>query len=78
MTKKRHAKLLRAFITRVHEDGHKKGYPGSKDMYKCVRMANDGHIAEGYTREGWWQAVGKPGLGYYGMGDIKEVNRKSK
>lgn len=84
MTKKRHAKLLRAFITRVHEYGIENGgyasgrYQWPKDMYKGVRMANDGHIPEPHTREGWWQAVGKTGLQAFGMGDIKEVNRKTK
>ena len=81
MTKKRHAKLLRAFITRVHETGLKNGYPEGKwpeDMYKGVRMAMAGHIPEPYTREEWWQQIGKTGLGIWGMGDIKEVNRKTK
>lgn len=83
MTKKRHAKLLRAFITRVHEYGLKNGYPGGKapngmEMYKGVRMAMAGHIPEPYSRDEWWQKIGKTGLGIWGMGDIKEVNRKTK
>ena len=78
MTKKRHAKLLRAFVTRVHEISKKDGHAAAKDMYRCVRMANDGHIPEGYTREGWWQKVGKETLEIFGVGNIKEVNRKTK
>ena len=81
MTKKRHAKLLRAFITRVHETGRKNGYPDGEwptDLYKAVRMANDGYIPEGFTREGWWQNLGKTFFEIWGMGDIKEVNRKTK
>ena len=80
MTKKRHAKLLRAFITRIHEKalaegGYPNGWP--KDMYKAVRMANDGHQPEPFNRGEWWQKVGKNSLEIWGMGDIKEVNRKS-
>ena len=78
MTRKRHAKLLRAFTTRVHEYGLEKGHHASKDMYKGVRMANAGHIPEPYTRDGWWQKVGKETLEIFGMGDIKEVNRNTK
>lgn len=76
MTKKRHAKLLRAFITHVHETSKKDGHKASQDMYKGVRMAMAGHIPEPYTREEWWQKVGKETLEIFGMGDIKEVNRK--
>lgn len=81
MTKKRHAKLLRAFITRVHESAPANGgYPEGKtpkDMYKGVRMAMAGHIPAPYSREGWWQYIGKTNLEIWGMGDIKEVNRKT-
>lgn len=81
MTKKRHAKLLRAFVTRVHEYGLANGgYPEGKtpkDMYKPVRMAKAGHIPEPYTRDGLWQYIGKTSLEIWGMGNIKEVNRRS-
>lgn len=80
MTKKRHAKLLRAFITRVHEYGRAHGYVDctGRKMYQGVRAANDGFIPKGSnfeTRLDWWQAVGKQTLDLFGMGDIKEVNR---
>lgn len=78
MTKKRHAKLLRALITNIHLTALKQGgYPGGKepkDMYKAVRMANAGAIPEGYTREQWWKNI-KSFLDCFGMADIKEINR---
>lgn len=76
MTKKRHAKLIRAFITNVHLTALKQGgYPNGKwpkDMYKGVRMANAGVIPEGYTRDQWWKTI-KSSLECFGMGNIKEI-----
>ena len=78
MTKKRHAKLLRALITNIHLSAIAQGgYPSGKqpkDLYKGVRLANDGHIPEGHTREQFWKSI-KTVLECYGMADIKEINR---
>jgi hypothetical protein len=82
MTKKRHAKLLRAFATKIHvyAQANYLDYkaPHGKEMYKCVRLAENGLIpvnpATGvYTRQDWWKFI-KPSLEIFGMGDIKEVN----
>ena len=82
MTKKRHAKLLRAFASKIHVYGqaNNKDYkaPHGMDMYKCVRLAEKGLIPVNpeqnvYSRKDWWTFI-KPSLELFGMGDIKEVN----
>lgn len=85
MTKKRHAKLLRALVTRVHEKDKKDkkdGYiaPNGKRLYKCVEYAQRGLIPrlpelDINTRLDWWRWLGKDTLGMWGMGDIKELKR---
>lgn len=81
MTKKRHAKLMRAFATRISEYGVKnmEGYkkPHGKEMYKCVQLAEQGLIPklvdkETNTRLEWWQGVADT-VRLFGMGDIKEI-----
>lgn len=79
MTKKRHAKLMRAFVTRVHEEGKKQGYtaPHGKALYKCVYMAEQGLIPKipdriTNTRLDWWQNIGAA-MDLWGMDNIKEI-----
>ena len=77
MTKKRHAKLLRAFITNIHktaiaQGGYPNGVKVPVDMYKAVRMANAGCIPAGFTREQFWK-TNKLALVSFGMADIKEI-----
>lgn len=83
MTKKRHAKLMRAFVTKINEYGVKnmKDYkkPNGKEMYKCVRLAEQGLIPklvgrETDTRLEWWQGIADT-VQLFGMGDIKELRK---
>lgn len=76
MTKKRHTKLMRALTTCIHNWAVEHGEITPKnDMYKGVRLANDGFIPTGYaTRASWWESVAKSGvLEIFGMSAPKEV-----
>ena len=77
MTKKRHSKLLRAFVTRIHEYGMKQGYkaPHGKAMYKCTRMGFvENPKVNIKTRLDYWKAV-EDAVVLFGMGDIKELRK---
>lgn len=79
MTKKRHAKLMRALVTRIHEKGLQQGYkaPHGKALYKCVYLAEQGLIPKipdrlTNTRLDWWKKIGA-GMEIWGLDDIKEL-----
>ena len=73
MTKKRHAKLLRAFETRILEYYRSLGYNVHPKMYVAVRNAENGYWPPTCeSRLAFWQRVGKDVLAFYGM-KIKEI-----
>jgi hypothetical protein len=41
MTRKRYAKLLRAFLTNYNEDSKARGLSPAKDLYRAVRAVNN-------------------------------------
>lgn len=60
MTKKRHCKLLRAFVTKVNEYA-KANCPQNvvkgKALYRCVELAKRGVMPNGTTRAEWWASA---------------------
>ena len=73
MTKKRHAKLLRALETRIVEYNYRLGNYDHPKMYVGVKNAENGWwppMCE--NRLDFWQMMGKDFLAFYGM-KIKEA-----
>ena len=72
MTKKRHEKLLRCFLTRLQAQSKKNGRPVSGvDIRNCIDNHNSLTNLSGKTKGEWWQDA-KGAMAAFDMDTIKE------